>query len=44
MNSDKLTLVKHDTPQPVPQPVRTTEGVITVFDPQMDVFWSVRPA
>ena len=44
VNSDKLTLVKHDTPQPVPQPVQTTEGVITVFDPQMDVFWSVRPA
>jgi len=44
VNSDKLTLVKHDTPQPVPQPVQTTEGLITVFDPQMDVFWSVRPA
>ena len=44
VNSDKLTLVKHDTPQPVPQPVQTTEGAITVFDPQMDVFWSVRPA
>ena len=44
VNSDKLTLVKHDTPQPVPQPVQTTEGAITVFDPQMDVFWSVRTA
>ena len=44
VNSDKLTLVKHDTPQPVPQPVQTTEGAITVFNPQMDVFWSVRPA
>ena len=44
LNTDKLTLVKHDTPQPVPQPVQTTEGAITVFDPQMDVFWSVRPA
>ena len=44
VNSDKLTLVKHETPQPVPQPVQTTEGAITVFDPQMDVFWSVRPA
>ena len=44
VNSDKLTLEKHDTPQPMPQPVQTTEGVITVFDPQMDVFWSVRPA
>ena len=42
VNTDKLTLVKHDTPQPVPQPVQTTEGAITVFDPQMDVFWSVR--
>ena len=44
VNTDKLTLVKHETPQPVPQPVQTTEGAITVFDPQMDVFWSVRPA
>ena len=42
VNTDKLTLVKHDSPQPVPQPVQTTEGAITVFDPQMDVFWSVR--
>ena len=30
--------------QPVPQPVQTNEGAITVFDPQMDVFWSVRTA
>ena len=44
VNSDKLTLLKHDTPQPVPQPVQTHEGAITVFDPQMDVFWSVRIA
>ena len=44
VNTDKLTLVKHETPQPVPQPVQTTEGAITVFDPQMDVFWSVSQA
>lgn len=44
VNTDKLTLVKHETPQPVPQPVQTPEGAITVFDPQMDVYWSVRPA
>ena len=43
VNTDKLTLVKHETPQPIPQPVQTTEGAITVFDPQIDVFWSVRP-
>ena len=44
VNTDKLTLVKHDRPQPVPQPLQTIEGAITVFDPQIDVFWSVRKA
>ena len=44
VNNDQLTLVKHDTPQSVPQPLQTNEGEITVFDPQMDVFWSVRTA
>ena len=42
VNQDRLTLVKHDDPQPVPPAVRTPEGDITVFDPQMDVFWSVQ--
>ena len=42
VNSDTLTLVKSDTPQPVPAAVQTTDGDITVFDPQMDVFWSVQ--
>jgi dihydroorotase len=44
VNSDRLTLVKHDSPQPLPQPIQTDEGPITVFDPQMDVFWSVETA
>ena len=43
VNQDRLTLVKHDEPQPVPAAVQTPEGDITVFDPQMDVFWSVQP-
>ncbi len=41
MNADRLTLIRHDTPQPVPRPVNTADGPITVFDPQMDVFWSI---
>ena len=42
VNSDTLTLIKHDAPQPVPAAVQTPDGEITVFDPQMDVFWSVQ--
>ena len=42
VNQDRLTLVRHDNPQPVPAAVQTPEGDITVFDPQMDVFWSVQ--
>ena len=42
VNDETRTLTKHDTPQPVPAAVQTADGPITVFDPQMDVFWSVQ--
>ena len=42
VNRETLTLVKQDTPQPVPSAVQTPDGEITTFDPMMDVFWSVQ--
>jgi len=41
INTDKLVLTRHDTPQPVPDPVDTDEGQVTAFDPQMDIYWSI---
>jgi len=40
-NTDMLTLARHDTPQPVMAPVATADGPVTVFDPQMEIYWSV---
>lgn len=40
-NTNKLNLKRHDTAQPVPASVTTSEGEITVFDPQIEIFWSV---
>ena len=41
VNTDMLTLVRHDAPQPIMAPVTTEDGLVTVFDPQIDIFWSV---
>lgn len=41
VNADMLTLTRHDTPQPVMAPVSTADGPVTVFDPQMEIYWSV---
>ena len=41
VNTDMLTLVRHDAPQPTMAPVTTEDGLVTVFDPQIDIFWSV---
>lgn len=42
VNSQTLTLIRHDEPVPVPEPVQTSEGQITPFDPKRDIFWSVQ--
>jgi dihydroorotase len=41
VNTDMLTLVRHDAPQPIMAPVTTKDELVTVFDPQIDIFWSV---
>ena len=41
INTDTLVLNRHDTVQPVPKADDTDEGQLTVFDPQMDIYWSV---
>lgn len=41
VNEAAITLQRHETAQPVLAPVETAEGPVTVFDPQMEIFWSV---
>lgn len=41
VNSDTTTLIRHDTAQPALAPVATEEGQVTVFDPQIEIFWSI---
>ena len=41
VNSDRITLIRHDTAQPTLPPLATEEGPITVFDPQIEIFWSI---
>ena len=40
-NSGTVTLVREDTPQPVPSSRHTAEGALTVFDPMMPIHWRV---
>jgi len=40
-NTGQLHLKRHDSPQAVPASIATDEGEITVFDPMMDIYWSV---
>ena len=42
-NSATLHLVKHQTPQLVPDKIFTESGPVTVFDPGFAVFWHVEP-
>lgn len=41
VNLDTITLIRHDTAQPAIAPVVTEEGPVTVFDPQIEIFWSI---
>ncbi len=41
MNADRLTLIRHTTPQKGPDRIDTPEGPVSIFDPQMDIFWSI---
>lgn len=42
VNSDSLTLTKHDQPVSFPTKIDTPDGPVTVFDPGFPVHWSVR--
>lgn len=42
VNAGTITLERSDTPQPVPMPRATPEGMLTVFDPGVPVYWRVR--
>jgi dihydroorotase len=42
VNSDSLTLTKHDQPVSFPTKIDTPDGPVTVFDPGFPVHWSAR--
>ena len=41
VNKIQITLIRHDTPQPVPAPIETADGQVTVFDPLMEIYWTI---
>ena len=41
LNTDTLTLVRQDEPVEFPKKIETGDGPVTVFDPEIDVFWKV---
>lgn len=41
-NTATLQLIRQDSPQILPDPIHIEEGQITIFDPQMEIFWSVK--
>ncbi|PCJ04974.1 MAG: dihydroorotase [Rhodobacteraceae bacterium] len=41
VNSDTITLTKHDEPATFPAKIDTTDGPVTVFDPGYDIHWTV---
>ena len=41
VNETHITLVRHDTPQPAPAPIETVDGQVTVFDPLMEIYWTI---
>ncbi len=41
INKSQITLIRHDAPQPVPLPVDTADGQVTVFDPMMEIYWTI---
>ena len=41
VNKTRITLMRHDTPQPVPAPIETVDGQVTVFDPLMEIYWTI---
>ena len=41
INKTQITLVRHNVPQPVPLPVDTADGQVTVFDPMMEIYWTI---
>ncbi|WP_424931154.1 dihydroorotase [Amaricoccus macauensis] len=40
-NSDTITLIREDAPQPLPETVATGAGPVVVFDPGSPLFWRV---
>ncbi len=40
-NTGKITLRRHENPQPLPPALRLSDGEITIFDPMIDLFWTV---
>lgn len=41
-NKNKITLRRSTTPLPLPDKLILSEGEITVFDPQIDLYWEVK--
>ena len=41
VNETHITLIRHDTPQPVPALIETVDGHVTVFDPLMEIYWTI---
>jgi len=41
VNEQRMQLTRSDKALPLPESVQTSQGDITIFDPLMEVFWSV---
>lgn len=42
VNQEKLLLERQTVAQPLPEKVITSQGEITVFDPQIEVYWQIK--
>ena len=43
-NEDRITLVRHNAPVGFAPSLATKDGPLTVFDPEIALFWNYEPA
>ena len=41
INKQRLNLERFNESQPIPEDIKTAEGIVKAFDPMMDVYWKV---
>lgn len=41
VNNQRMTLERFDESQPIPEDIKTADGMVIAFDPMLDVYWKV---